>query len=107
MVFLSFCVSQVHKPSIDAKAAPASYDWRSTTGVVSAVKDQGQCGSCWAFSTTEAIESMWVLAGNSPEVFSTQQARRADCCCCRCLCLSLHSLLRRRRWRTGGTTTTA
>ena len=63
-------------PSV--KAVPADFDWRDTTGVVSAVKDQGQCGSCWAFSTTEAIESQWVLAGNAPAEFSTQQIISCD-----------------------------
>jgi cathepsin L len=36
--------------------APASVDWR-TQGVVNPVRDQGQCGSCWTFSATQAIES--------------------------------------------------
>jgi len=49
--------------------APASFDWRDhNPSPVSAVKDQGQCGSCWAFSTTESIESMWALANNDAAV---------------------------------------
>ncbi len=35
---------------------PYQVDWRSQ-GVVSAVKDQGHCGSCWAFSSTAVLES--------------------------------------------------
>lgn len=68
--------TEVAKPTIEA--APANYDWRDTANVVSKVKDQGDCGSCWAYSTTEAIESQWVLAGNSPEVFSAQQIISCD-----------------------------
>jgi C1A family cysteine protease len=58
--------------------APTSFDWRTRSpSVVTAVKDQGQCGSCWAFATTESIESMWALAGNDIVELSPEQI--VDC----------------------------
>jgi C1A family cysteine protease len=54
-----------------------SLDWR-TKGKVTPVKDQQQCGSCWAFSATEAIESAWLMAGNSQQILSPQQIVSCD-----------------------------
>jgi len=58
-------------------AAPASFDWRDRAGVVTPVYNQGQCGSCWAFSATENIESQWALGGHRLTSLSMQQI--VDC----------------------------
>ena len=61
----------------DVAAAPASVDW-SQQGALTPVKDQGQCGSCWAFSTTEGVESaVWKATGKLPPPLSTEQL--VDC----------------------------
>jgi len=64
---------QTHSKEI---SVPNSFDW-SSKGVVSPVKDQGQCGSCWAFSATETIESVYAIAGHQVPVLSPQQI--VDC----------------------------
>jgi cathepsin L len=52
---------------------PSAWDWRDT-GVITPVKDQGRCGSCWAFAATETLESYLALATNrSNTTLSVQQ----------------------------------
>eukprot|EP01134_Creolimax_fragrantissima_P001833 CFRG1833T1 len=55
---------------------PTTVDWRRT-GCVSPVKDQGACGSCWAFSAAQTIESHWFLTTGQPVQLSEQQL--VDC----------------------------
>jgi len=58
-------------------AAPSSMDW-SMKGATTAVKDQGQCGSCWAYSATEAIESGLFMTTGEIMDLSQQQVISCD-----------------------------
>lgn len=51
---------------------PQTVDWREK-GVVSAVKDQGHCGSCWAFAATATIESHVAISSGLLFDLSVQQ----------------------------------
>jgi len=68
--------ASLENPAMPELVDAAVVDWR-THGAVSPVKDQGNCGSCWAFSTTEAIESQWFLFNGTLPTLSPQQI--VDC----------------------------
>jgi C1A family cysteine protease len=57
--------------------AADSVDW-STTDYVTDVKDQGSCGSCWAFSSTGGMEGAYSLKYGSQVTFSEQQLVSCD-----------------------------
>lgn len=56
---------------------PTSFEWNSY-GVVTPVKNQGSCGSCWAFSTVGTLEAHWRILGKGSDVFFSEQ-QLVDC----------------------------
>jgi len=64
---------------VDFKMPTADVDWR-TKGAVTAVKDQGQCGSCWAFSATEATESFYFLVNETSHKLYDLSAQQVTAC---------------------------
>jgi len=61
----------VHNAPADLSAVPASIDW-TAKGAVTPVKDQGQCGSCWSFSATGALEGAYQIKYGQLMSFSEQ-----------------------------------
>jgi C1A family cysteine protease len=61
----------------DLSALPTSVDW-STKGAVTGVKDQGNCGSCWSFSATGALEGAYEIKYGTLVSFSEQNLVSCD-----------------------------
>ena len=71
-----FTPERIHEApkGADKVPLPKFVDWRNNQpAVVTAVKDQGQCGSCWAHAATESIESHVAIATGELFVLSQQQ----------------------------------
>jgi cathepsin L len=50
---------------------PDSFDWREVhPSVISPVKNQGHCGSCWTFASAATLESHWAIATGHLQDFS-------------------------------------
>ena len=58
-------------------ALPDRFDWRDK-GMISGVKDQGQCGSCWAIATVSALETFYWINHSALFPFSVQQIIDCD-----------------------------
>ncbi|XP_043726341.1 vignain-like [Telopea speciosissima] len=60
----------------NVESVPTSIDWR-TKGAVTPIKDQGQCGSCWAFSTVVGVEGINQI--KTKKLVSLSEQQLVDC----------------------------
>jgi len=63
---------------LDESEAAASVDW-DAEGMVTPVKNQGQCGSCWAFSTTGSVESRAAISAHAQSPTSLSEQELVSC----------------------------
>ncbi|KAF1325844.1 Cysteine protease family c01a, partial [Globisporangium splendens] len=82
-VLLNQDLAVVPGDQVDASATNATVpdagdkDW-TTSGCVAPVKNQGQCGSCWAFAAIASLESAYCLRGSPLTLLSEQQVVSCD-----------------------------
>jgi len=68
----------MHKPELFSAVLPTSFDWRTAEpGVVGRVKDQGVCGSCWAYGAIGPIEAMQAI--NTGHLVELPEQFLVDC----------------------------
>jgi len=79
-IYLGFAAKSLNNQAVtfSTKDLEASVNW-VTKGAVGAVKDQGQCGSCWAFSAVSSTESANYLQKKMSSVPSYSEQQLVDC----------------------------
>ena len=72
------------KDTAEGDPLPGFFDWRNANGEnwMTMVKDQGNCGGCWAFSAVGVVEAIYNIGYNNPDldVNLSEQYMVTDCC---------------------------
>jgi cathepsin B len=70
--------------NVDASAIPTAFDWRQTAGTmcpsVNVIRDQSNCGSCWAFGAAESATDRLCIQTNGGKQFMIGAADILSCC---------------------------
>ena len=69
----------IRKDNSDLVLSASSKDWRDDEHVVTPVKDQGSCGSCWAFSTVGPLEGIVAIKTGQKVDFDFSEQQLVDC----------------------------
>lgn len=80
---MDYIAPEVEKTEFKNAAIPTSFDvrtnWPACSAVTGRVRDQSNCGSCWAFSSTESFNDRFCIAtGDAKTVFSPEDT--VSCC---------------------------
>merc|ERR1719510_530178 len=74
---------KLHPHANHIAASAGSIDWNAK-GALTPIKNQGQCGSCWAFSATEQLESQYFQKYGTLKELSPQQITSCTTTCDGC-----------------------
>lgn len=75
-ILSSDTLKEIYNITEDNITIPSYWDWREKN-VVGSVKEQGDCGGCWAFTAASVVESQYAIANN--KVFNLSVEQLLDC----------------------------